>query len=75
MGFMLVVNVIFFFLVKIYFFLVVYVVVFGCFDGSLVVMFGMGILYIVGERFVGCVFGNFCFVVVIGNVFGFFVVG
>jgi len=48
----------------------VYVVVFGLFDGCLAVMFGMGTLYIVGEKLVGRAFGNLCFAAAIGNVLG-----
>lgn len=50
--------------------LVVYVVVFGLFDGCLAVMFGMGTLHIVGEKLVGRAFGNLCFAAAIGNVLG-----
>ena len=70
MGLMLAVNATLFPLAKTYSSLVVYVVVFGCFDGSLAVMFGMGTLHIVGERLAGRAFGNLCFAAAIGNILG-----
>ncbi|PFX20668.1 Monocarboxylate transporter 10 [Stylophora pistillata] len=69
-GLVLAVNATLFPLAKTYSSLVVYVVVFGFFDGSLAVMFGMGTLYIVGERLAGRAFGNLCFAAAIGNVLG-----
>jgi len=69
-GLVLAVNATLFPLAKSYTSLVVYVVVFGLFDGCLAVMFGMGTLYIVGEKLVGRAFGNLCCAAAIGNLLG-----
>ena len=69
-GLVLAINATLFPLARTYSSLVVYVVVFGLFDGCLAVMFGMGTLYIVGEKLVGRAFGNLCFAAAIGNLLG-----
>lgn len=69
-GLVLAVNATLFPLARSYLSLVVYVVVFGLFDGCLAVLFGMGTLYIVGEKLIGRAFGNLCFAAAIGNVLG-----
>jgi len=69
-GLVLAVNATLFPLAKSYTSLVVYVVVFGLFDGCLAVMFGMGTLYIVGDKLVGRAFGNLCCAAAIGNLLG-----
>ena len=67
---MLAVNATLFPLARSYSSLVVYVVVFGLFDGCLAVMFGMGTLHIVGEKLVGRAFGNLCCAAAVGNLLG-----
>ena len=69
-GLVLAINATLFPLARTYSSLVVYVVVFGLFDGCLAVMFGMGTLHIVGEKLVGRAFGNLCFAAAIGNLLG-----
>lgn len=69
-GLVLAVNATLFPLARSYLSLVVYVVVFGLFDGCLAVLFGMGTLHIVGEKLAGRAFGNLCFAAAIGNILG-----
>ena len=69
-GLVLALNATLFPLARSYASLLVYVFVFGLFDGCLAVMFGMGTLYIVGEKLVGRAFGNLCCTVAIGNLLG-----
>lgn len=69
-GLVLAVNATLFPLARSYTSLVVYVVVFGLFDGCLAVMFGMGTLYIVGEKLAGRAFGNLCCAAAVGNLLG-----